>query len=362
MPITLRDVAERAGVSRSAVSRTFTPGASVSLKTREKVEHAANELGYQPNALASSLTTGRTKLIGMISNNFHNPLLLEVFDLFTRMLQDRGLRPLLINLTDQTDPAASVRLLRQYSVDGVIVASSTLSPDFALAFRDADMPVVHSFGRFASVPRVHVVGIDNVECGRMAARTLLARGYQRIGFLGGPKDATSTIDRRAGFFEVLKAAPAVLTTETYADAYSFEAGMKVMHNQLADQYAEAYFCGDDVLSIGALSAIQAAGLSVPDDIGLIGLNDMEMAGWNNINLTTIRQPIHQIIEGSIELVVSMFDQPDRHPEARLFACDIVERGTLRMVPPTNETSAAVHPPKHRCFLPTQPLRKRPPST
>jgi DNA-binding LacI/PurR family transcriptional regulator len=93
MAVTLKDVAERAGVSRSAVSRTFTSGASVSSKTRAKVEKAAAELGYSPNALASSLTTGRTKLIGLISNNFHNPLFLEVFDLFTRGLQERGLAP-----------------------------------------------------------------------------------------------------------------------------------------------------------------------------------------------------------------------------------------------------------------------------
>ena len=184
MAVTLKEVAERAGVSRSAVSRTYTDGASVSPKTRKKVEKAAKELGYSPNALASSLTTGRTKLIGLISNNFHNPLFLEVFDLFTRRLQEKGLRPLLVNLTDETDPESSLRMLKQYSVDGVIVASSTLSPEFAKAFHDAKIPVVHSFGRFASAPDVHVVGVDNVECGRMAARTLLARGYKHIGFLG----------------------------------------------------------------------------------------------------------------------------------------------------------------------------------
>ena len=101
MPVTLKEVAARAGVSRSAVSRTFTEGASVSAKTRRKVEKAAAELGYSPNALASSLTTGRTKLIGLISNNFHNPIFLEVFDRFTRGLQDRGLRPLLVNLSEE---------------------------------------------------------------------------------------------------------------------------------------------------------------------------------------------------------------------------------------------------------------------
>ncbi|QPH54132.1 LacI family DNA-binding transcriptional regulator [Pontivivens ytuae] len=331
MPVTLKEVAERAGVSRSAVSRTFTEGASVSVKTRRKVEKAASELGYSPNALASAMTTGRTKLIGLISNNFRNPLFLEVFDLFTRSLQERGLRPLLVNLTDETDPENSLRLLRQYSVDGVIVASSTLSPEFSKAFRDAQMPVVHSFGRFASAPRVHVVGIDNVECGRMAARTLIARDYRRIAFLGGPREATSTADRRLGFFEVTREA-GIDASESFATAYSFDAGRAEMLRLLQHKPAEAYFCGDDVLSVGALSAIQSRGLSVPGDIGLIGLNDMEMAGWENINLTTIRQPVRQIIDSSIELVVAMLDEPGRYPEARLFPCEIIERGTLRPLP------------------------------
>ena len=147
MAVTLKDVAERAGVSRSAVSRTYTEGASVSEKTRAKVEKAANALGYSPNALASSLTTGRTKLIGLVSNNFHNPIFLEVFDLFTKGLQARGLRPLLVNLTDEVNPENSIRMLRAYSVDGVIVASSTLPATFAEGFKDAGVPVVHSFGR-----------------------------------------------------------------------------------------------------------------------------------------------------------------------------------------------------------------------
>ena len=122
MTITLDDVAKRAGVSRSAVSRTFTPGASVSAAMRSKVENAANYLGYTPNFLARSLTTRSTNLIGLVSNNFHNPIFLEVFDQFTRGLQDRGLRPLLVNLTNEKEASASVQMLRQYSVDGVIVA------------------------------------------------------------------------------------------------------------------------------------------------------------------------------------------------------------------------------------------------
>ncbi|NJS39549.1 MAG: substrate-binding domain-containing protein [Rhodobacteraceae bacterium] len=329
MAVTLKEVAERAGVSRSAVSRTFTDGASVSARTRAKVEQAASDLGYAPNALASSLTTGRTKLIGLIANNFHNPLILEVFDLFTRGLQDRGLRPLLVNLSDATDPETSLRMLRQYSVDGVIVASSTLPASFAGSFRSAGLPVVHAFGRQSSAPSVHVVGIDNIACGRMAAEALIARGYSRVGFLGGPESATSTQDRAAGFLGRLQAEPGITVSASYASAYTYDAGRDAMERLLTAPLEEAYFCGDDLLAVGALSAIQAAGLSVPGDIGLIGLNDMEMSRWQNIGLTTIRQPVAEIISAAIDLVVETIEAPDRAPEVRLFPCRVIDRMTLR---------------------------------
>lgn len=332
MAVTLREVALRAGVSRSAVSRTFTDGASVSPSTRAKVEQAAKDLGYAPSVLASGLTTGRTKLIGLIANNFHNPLLLEVFDLFTRGLQDRGLRPLLVNLSDATDYEAALRMLRQYSVDGVIVASSTLPPSFAASCKAAGLPVVHAFGRRSSAPHVHVVGIDNFACGRMAGDALLLRGYARLGFLGGPPAATSTQDREAGFHSALTGRSDVTVSASYAEAYTFDAGRAEMQRVLRDNPAEAYFCGDDLLAIGALAAIEEAGLSVPDDIGLIGLNDMEMSRWQMIGLTTIRQPVDEIIAAAIELVVATIETPDRAPETRLFSCPLIERRTLRPLP------------------------------
>ena len=327
MAVTLKEVAERAGVSRAAVSRAFTDGASVSAKTRAKVELAAADLGYSPNMLARSLTTRKTQLVGLVSNNFHNPVFLQIFDLFTRGLQDHGLRPLLVNLTDETDPARSVRLLRQYSVDGVIVASSHLPDGFALAFRQAGVPVVHAFGRATRAPDVAVVGIDNHAAGRMAAETLLARGYRRLGFMGGPEHASTTQDRMAGFLSVAPQA-----SVSFAGAYGFEAGHAEMARLLQGPRAEAWFCGDDVLSIGALTAVAEAGLSVPGDVGIIGLNDMAMAGWANINLTTIHQPFEAIVRGSVELIQGLFADPDRLPEARLFPCHIVERGTLRPLP------------------------------
>lgn len=330
MAVTLREVALRAGVSRSAVSRAYTPGASVSPKTRAAVAEAASELGYSPSALASGLSTGRTQLIGLVSNNFHNPAFLEVFDQFTRGLQDRGLRPLLVNLSGGMDQAAAVQMLRRYSVDGVILASSTLSPEFSESFRAANIPVVHSFGRWSAEPQVNVVGVDNRACGRLAADEFMGRGYRRIAFLGGPKEATSTQDRLAGFTQGAAKASGVQVSVSFAGAYSFDAGRAEMQRLLAlSAPAEAYFCGDDVLSIGALSALADAGLRVPQDVGVLGLNDMDMARWSNINLTTIRQPIAQIIDASIEMVIEAVKNKGLSPKARLFECSVVERGTLR---------------------------------
>jgi DNA-binding LacI/PurR family transcriptional regulator len=331
MAITLKDVAERAGVSRAAVSRCFTQGASISAKTRAKVEQAASDLGYSPNMLARSLTTRKTQLIGLVSNNFQNPVFLQIFDLFTRGLQEQGLRPLLVNLSGETDPARSVQMLRQYSVDGVIVASSHLPDGFAYAFRSAGVPVVHAFGRASPAPDVPVVGIDNVEAGKMAAETLIARGYASIGFMGGPEGASTTQDRLAGF-GAAAAKAGIPATFSFAGAYSFAAGRAEMQRLLHATPAEAYFCADDVLSIGALSAARDAGLAIPQAFGIIGLNDMEMASWAGIDLTTIHQPFEAIVRASIELIQSTLAEPDRPPEARIFPCRIKERATLRPLP------------------------------
>lgn len=330
MTVTLADVAARAGVSKSAASRTFTAGASVSAKTRQKVERAAAELGYSPNVLASSLTTGRTKLVGLVSNNFANPFFLEIFDTFTRQLQDAGLRTLLLNLSGTQDAEGALRLLRQYSVDGVIVASSTLPPSISTAFRAARVPVVHAFGWSQSSRRSHLASIDNVEAGRVAARSLLARGYRRIAFLGGPEDAATTQDRLAGF---RAAGGAAVVSHSFTAAYSYAAGRAEMQRLLrAGPLAEAYFCGDDVIAIGAMGAAAEAGLQVPRDIGFLGLNDMDMAGWDQIALTTIRQPLGDIVAATIEMIRDSIDHPDGPIRTRLFDCQIVERATLRPLP------------------------------
>ncbi len=331
MTPTLKDVAELAGVSTSAVSRAFTEGASVSAKTRIKVEVAARTLGYAPSLIARSLATNRTKLIGLVANNFQNPVFLDVFDLYTRALQARGFRPLLVNLSDVADPSESARLLRQYSVDGVIVATSTLPPTFPITFRDAGLRIVHAFGRASRRPPVHVVGIDNVAAGRLAARTLIERGYRRLAFLGGPQAATSTQDRAAGFLKELAEAGAPAPRLGYARAYSYDAGREAIGALIEAGAPEAIFCGDDLIAMGAIDGLRGAGRAVPQDIGFLGFNDMAMARWAPYKLTTIRQPIDEIIRRSVELMLELVEGAQSKPSATIFPCSVIERATLRPV-------------------------------
>ncbi len=331
MTVTLKEVAARAGVSRSAVSRAFTAGASVSAKTRSKVEEAASELGYSPSLIARSLATNRTKLIGLVANNFQNPIFLEVFDLYTQALQSRGLRPLIVNLTKETDPEASVQMLRQYRVDGVVVATSTLPAHFANSFAGANVPVVHAFGRYDPDTKIPVVGIDNFASGTLATETLLARNYGSIAILGGPQSATSTQDRIAGFKQSMATAGQPIADIRFASNYSYYAGREAMHSLLSEKSVDAVFCGDDLICMGAMDAARSRGLAIPEDIGFLGFNDMDMAKWEAYSLTTIRQPTRDIILSSIELVVEMVGKPDEHHDSRLFGCTVIERKTLRPV-------------------------------
>jgi DNA-binding LacI/PurR family transcriptional regulator len=293
--------------------------------------HAAQALGYQPNVMARSLMTGRTDLIGLVSNNFDNPAFMEIFDLFTRRLQDRGLKPLLANLSGNSDPEKAVTMLRQYNVDAVIIASSTISPQFISGCLAANIPLVHAFGKTNAKHALHVVSADNTQGGELAARTLLQHGYRRMAFLGGPRSASSTADRLRGFRTGLTAAGLVPVAEVFAKRYAHADGRHVMQNLLGGTHIDAVFCGDDILAIGALDACRENGKSVPDDIGILGFNDIAMASWAAYDLSTIRQPIADIIVAAVELAIKLVADHQLQPEPQHFTCEPVLRSTLRKV-------------------------------
>jgi len=152
--------------------------------------------------------------------------------------------------------------------------------------------------------------------------------------LGGPSSATSTEDRLGGFRVALRAAGLRPTAVVYGPTFSYRTGFDLMVQLLERFQLEAVFCGDDILAIGAIDACRAKGISVPGDIGVLGFDDMPIASWAGYNLSTVRQPISEVIVSAVELLMSIIREPDRNTETKLFPCEQVVRGTLREVEPS----------------------------
>src|SRR6185437_12532802 len=204
--VTLQDVALLAVVSRSAVSRTFTPGASVGHATRLKVLEASTKLGYRPNVIARTLATRRSRVIAIVVSYLQNQFYPLFIERSSQLLQKHGYHVLLFvsdgHETAKPEVDELVLELMQYQVDGIILASVTLSSALARDCRVAGVPVV-MFNRVAPVPGAHSVASDNVTGGRIAARTLVDCGLKRIAFIAGLEDSSTNRDREQGFCDEL---------------------------------------------------------------------------------------------------------------------------------------------------------------
>jgi DNA-binding LacI/PurR family transcriptional regulator len=192
------DVARLAGVSQSAVSRTFTPGASVSAGTAEKVRRAADALGYRPNILARSLITGRTRIVGLVVAYLHNQFYPEAVERLSNALQERGFH--LLVFTAGNDDAVTDRVMEElldYRVDGLILASTSISNRLAARCRTAGIPVV-LFNRHQDDPSLSHVVSDNIAGGAKVADHFVAGGHTRIGHVAGWAGSTTGRDRAKG--------------------------------------------------------------------------------------------------------------------------------------------------------------------
>ena len=178
---------------------------------------------------------------------------------------------------------------------------------------------------------IAVAGVDNVAGGKLAASTLVARGYRRIAFLGGPESASSTTDRLKGLSQGLATHGLKPRAALFSTSYSHDAGQTLMRALLKKGGIDAVFCGDDILAIGALDACIEGKVRVPKDIGILGFNDIAMAGWPAYGLTTIRQPIAKIISAAVEMIAAMTEGVASAPPSRHFGCSLIERRSLKPV-------------------------------
>ncbi len=327
------DVARLAGVSQAAVSRTFTPGASVSAEVKQQVLDAAEQLGYRPNAIARSLITNSTNIIGIVLIRFTNPYYWQIFKEFTQKLQDLGYSTLLLNAAQDQDVEQTLPTALQYHVDGLIITSATLSSKLADECARTGTPVV-LFNRYEMGTTANAVCCDNVGGGKIVANAFLDAGYERLAYIAGEDESSTNRDREQGFTRQLQTRGHTLAFKESGNEYTYEAGYaaakRILQNDIPP---DAIFCASDLMAMGALNAAKELGLKIPDDLGIIGFDDIKMVTWPGYGITTVRQPTDRMVDTAIEVLLNAIENPDTETVMKWIPATLVERDTTRAIIP-----------------------------
>lgn len=300
------DVARLAGVSRSAVSRTFTPGASVADKTRIKVMQAAEQLGYQVNIIARTMNTGSSNFIGIITAGFDNPFRSKLLAPLVHQLALHGFMPLLMNTDDPQQLEPSLKHLLSYHVAGVIITSGAPPLSLAEEYLARKIPVT-LINRHADLQGCDRVASDNAQGMRLMAEYCRQQGWQRIGFIGEDRANFSTDER----FTSLKAcAPDLSINARFIPGGGYGAGRSASL-ELSDN--QVLLCATDMLALGAMDGLRSAEghHQIP---AVIGFDDILQASWDPYHLTTIQQDTEGLAQQAVDLLVTriaQFDLPSR---------------------------------------------------
>lgn len=316
--VTATDVARLAGVSQSAVSRVFTPGASASAKTVAKVRAAAEQLGYRPDPLARAMITGRTRIIGLVVAYLENQFYPLALERLSRALQERGYHILVFMAENSTEKVAEVvQELIDYRVDGIITASVSMSNDLTARLLALGIPVVN-FNRGQDDPRLIDITSDNIAGGRRATEFLIAGGHRRIAHIMGWQGSSTGRDRAEGFRQAMAAAG--LTPFGMVDGmYNRDTAAAVARDlcSRADR-PDAIFVGNDHMALAVMDELRhGLGLRIPDDISIIGYDDVPIAAWPSYALTTIRQPVNRMVAATVEAILGRIDGTNSPEKIRI---------------------------------------------
>lgn len=326
-PVTSYDVAHEAGVSQSAVSRYFTPGASVSARTRAKILKAVNKLGYQPNAIARSLITRRSSLVAVVVANLgFNP---EFTSVLGQALSARGLNTLLFTLDHESDADRVIDQLWQYRVAGV-VAAVTLPPRHVEMLSQREIPVVF-VNRVYEEVAVNSVSCDQSEGERWLVDELCAAGHSRIAIVSGPEDSPVSRQRVSSAAERM-ANVGVKPVEIVVADFTYQGGREAMRKLAASaNRPDAIICANDMLAIGCMDeARHGLGLQVPADISIVGFDGSAAGQWASYDLVTIRQPTNLMVDAAIDMLMARIDDPQLITEKRVFSGELVRGASARL--------------------------------
>ncbi|WP_299636555.1 LacI family DNA-binding transcriptional regulator [uncultured Ruegeria sp.] len=310
--VTSLQVAQLAGVSQSAVSRVFTPGASVSKKTEEKVRKAAAELGYRPNILARAMVSGKSRIIGLVVAYLDNYFYPEALEKLSNALQEQGYHVLIFMASRTAGNIDDVmEEILDYQVDGVILASVAMSSDIATRCQQAGVPVV-LFNRSQDIDGITSVTSDNYAGGRKVAEFFIAAGHRRIAYIAGWQGASTQRDREAGFRAALSGAGQELYAHDIGEFHTENARLAArrMFDVEPLKRPDAVFVANDHMALAVMDVIRfELGMRVPEDVSVVGYDDVPQAGWLAYNLTTIRQRANLMVSETVDALLDHIEKP-----------------------------------------------------
>lgn len=325
---TSRDIARAAGVSQSTVSRVLHDNPKVKPETRERVQKVLREMNYSPDGLARAMITRKTGTIGVVVEDITNPFYPEIVEALGEELAGVGRRMMLWNSREAGEHSAT-EAIRQKLIDGVIFTTATPSSTVLYEAVNRGAPVV-LVNRYVEGISCDIVTTDNVRGGRLIADYFAGWGHGRLGLISGLQEASTSIEREAGFREGLEAHGIALEDALRRPGYYSYVGSYEAMKQLLSlpDPPTAVFCVNDLMAFGALNAAKALGFRVPEDVWVVGFDDIAMASWEVFDLTTVSQPIPEMAREGVRLLVRRIEEPKRAPEhLRLGGEEIVVRGS-----------------------------------
>lgn len=330
--VTIKDIALELGVSVATVSRALSDDPNIAKRTQSRVLSKAAELGYSPNLFARGLITRRSKIAALFAANITNPFYPEVVVKLTRRLQEFGLHTMLFTSDEETRIDKGLPFLQQYNPDIAIVLAATLSSQVAQSYIKGSTPVI-LFNRYVSGTSSSAVCCDNVSGGRLVAKKLMQAGHRRLAFISGLDHTSTNVDRLRGFREGCAEAGLDQPQVISGGKFTYETGYEAM-KKLFDRPVkpEAVFCANDIVAIGALDAAQCElNLAVPDDVSVIGFDDIVMAGWPSHALTTVRQPVNAMIDLVMSEVDRRLNDNKTKPEEYFVPGRLIIRKSARLI-------------------------------
>jgi DNA-binding LacI/PurR family transcriptional regulator len=340
--VTAEDVARALGVSQSTISRAFTVSASIAEETKERVLKTATALGYRPNVIARSLITRRTNIVAVVIENLVDPFYPLVLNALTQRIQSCGCQTLLFVPDGGQGVEDILPTLLQYQVDAIVITSATLSSTMARTCALRQTPVV-LFNRYVPGLDIHAVSCDNEAGGRLVAEFLVKTAHVRPAYVSGLPDSTTNLDRKRGFVSRLNELDVTSWLVEEGGCYGHEAGYAAAKRLVARHgRPDAIFFASDVMAFGGIEALREVGLRVPEDISVLGFDDVPMAAWPSNALTTVRQPVDDMADEAIALVgLGSPGSAPVEPTTRFICGTLVERtSTIDRSPPSPGSIAA----------------------